>query len=70
MAGILERIQEHVPKKALTEFGRFYHPYDNRKIIGMNYAQVTESYGRYLDACERISRITRTQNKPEAGNGE
>lgn len=64
VAGILDRIQKDIPTDALKEFGRFFHPYDNRKIIGMTYDQVTQSYSRYLDACERIGRITKTQNKP------
>lgn len=64
VATILEKIQGDVPSGALKEFGRFFLPYDNRNIFGMKYEQVTQSYERYLGACERISRITKSQNKP------
>lgn len=58
VADLLERLSRDVPRQALKEFGRFFHPYDNRKIVGMHYTEVEASYNRYLKASERIKAIT------------
>ena len=73
VADILEKLHDEVPRKALKEFGRFFQRYDNRDIVGMNYQQVTESYERFLSACDRIAKATKTQkavldNRPPPWN--
>lgn len=59
VARVLERLSDTMPRAAVREFGRFFRPYDNRKIVGMHCSEVHSSFERYRDACERIARITK-----------
>lgn len=60
VARALESLESEVPRKALKSFGRYYQPYDRRKIVGMHYTEVESSYQEYLAAVESIEKITKS----------
>lgn len=58
IANILEKIAPNIPQRRLKVFGKYYHAYDNRNVVGMYYTEVENSYQKHLDAIQKINSIT------------
>ena len=54
----LAMVSPDLSRKALKVFGRYYEPYDRRKIVGMHHTEVEQSYQEHLAAVSKINEIT------------